>query len=91
MIKIVTDEDIVEMSKFLTPDFQYGPCSNCYDIKRAIKAGDIKQFCKITHYSLQESKAAMLNCKQCMWFWVDEVEELEDNPPRTLGEPGNES
>ena len=75
MIKIVTDEDLYEMSCWLTPSSQDAPCANCEQVKRAIKKEDIKDFCSISHYSKEEAPNAILECKQCLWFWVDEVEE----------------
>lgn len=89
MIKIVTNEDLGDMSEWLTPACQNEPCSNCHEVKLAVKTGDIRQFCRLTHYPLEESKAGISACRQCMWFWVDEVEELDEEQPLTPEELRN--
>lgn len=84
MIKIITDEDLVGMSQYLTPDCQDEPCSNCLDVKAAIKRGDIKQFRLITHWPEDEAEEAILSCHRCLWYWVDDVVSVEPNDPLTL-------
>lgn len=79
MIKIVTDEFLDEMSEWLTPTSQNEPCSDCCDVKRAVKNEDIKQFRRLTNATEEETAAAMGCCRQCLWYWVDEVEELEED------------
>lgn len=81
MIKIVTNEDLGEMSQYLTPDFQNEPCSNCCEVRLAIKNGDVKQFQRLTNWPEEEAEGAISVCRQCLWFWVDEVEELEEEQP----------
>ena len=78
MIKIVTDEDLHEMSAWVTPNTQDAPCSDCYDIKRAINAGDMKQFQRLINCTPDEAPDAVKTCRRCLWFWVDEVEEADD-------------
>ena len=76
MIKIVTDEPLEEMSCWVTPDGQDAPCSNCRDVKAAVKRGDVKGFCYHTNYQEGDADAEMKKCKSCIWHWIDEVEEV---------------
>lgn len=80
MVKIITDEYLDDMSEYLTPDSQNAPCSNCGEIKKIIKSGTVKEFCRVTNCPEDEAADAILHCKCCLWFWVDKVEEVEGFP-----------
>ena len=78
MIKIVTDEDLSEMSSWVTPNTQDAPCSNCIEVKKASKSNNIKALLRICN--AEETKAAetIKTCMQCIWYWIDEVEDNFD-------------
>ena len=77
MIKIVTNEDLCEMSSWVTPSAQDAPCSNCDEVKAAIKSNDIKALLRICNADEDEAAATIKTCVQCIWYWVGEVEKIE--------------
>lgn len=76
MLKIVTDDECLleEMSENLTELSQPEACSNCADVKEAVKTNSVASFCRITGVGLEEAAEEMANCKKCMWYYIDEVE-----------------
>lgn len=80
MIKIVTDEDLSEMSSWVTPECQDAPCSNCDEVKKAIKANDMKAILSECNASETEAAEAVKTCMQCIWYWIDEVDDYSDLP-----------
>lgn len=77
MIKIVTNEDLFEMSAWVTPNAQDAPCSNCGEVKAAIKSNNIKALLRICGGEEDEAAGLIKTCMQCIWYWVDEVEEVD--------------
>lgn len=80
MIKIVTDEDLSEMSSWVTPNAQDEPCSNCEEIKAAIKSNDMKALLSIFNVGKDEAAETIKTCMQCIWHWIDEVDDTFDQP-----------
>lgn len=80
MIKIVTDEDLSEMSSWVTPNVQDAPCSNCKEVKAAIKSNDIKALLSIFNVGKDEAAETIKTCMQCIWYWIDEVDDTFDQP-----------
>ena len=77
MIKIVTNEDLSELSSWVTPTAQDAPCSNCSEVKDAIKSNNIEALLRICNAGKAESAEIIKACMQCLWYWVDEVEEID--------------
>lgn len=78
MIKIVTNEDLSEMSSWVTPNVQDAPCSNCSEVKKAIKSNDIEALLRTC--SAGEAAGTIKTCMQCIWYWIDEVDDSFDQP-----------
>lgn len=81
-IKIIFDttEEFEEFSTAFTNADQSEPCGNCKQCKKALKTGNIEEFCYQTNISRnrtdyeQELNELQEVCERCVWYAVDEYE-----------------
>lgn len=80
MMKLVTDDELLvaEMSAYLTELDDIEPCANCEKVKETIRRRNKVEFCQETNFSAEEAEQEMKKCKHCIWYWIDEVEVIEE-------------
>ena len=65
------DYDVYDFLRFMS-DTGDGPCDNCWVVKDDVKEGRTPE--SWAECTEEEKKEMELNCKKCIFFWLDEVE-----------------